>query len=109
MRNTMTQLETVQSTKADTRTGSAFLVTLVTAGIFGLILLAAAAHAQTAPANQKEKTMTEAEKAKSTAGHTAIRPFRVNIPEAQLTELRRRAGQPRPAGILSASRAPGPF
>jgi pimeloyl-ACP methyl ester carboxylesterase len=40
--------------------------------------------------NHKEMTMTQAETAKSSTVDTAIRPFRVNFPQAQLDDLRRR-------------------
>ena len=43
---------------------------------------------------QKENTMTQTS-ATQAAGQTAIRPFQVNVPEAELTELRRRIGSTR--------------
>jgi pimeloyl-ACP methyl ester carboxylesterase len=49
-----------------------FLATLVAAGAFGLVLLSGPSHAQTVSAAD------------------AVRPFHVNIPEAKLTDLRRR-------------------
>jgi len=74
--------------KRDAGASVRYLISLATAGIFGLILLAVTGHAQTAAADQKEKTMTQPEQAKS--DDTAIRPFHVNIPEAQLNDLRKR-------------------
>jgi pimeloyl-ACP methyl ester carboxylesterase len=73
------------------------------AGIFAgaalstILLAAVTGHAQTVQtaqtvaANQKEKKMTQVQKAAETIpADTAIRPFRINIPEEALTDLRRR-------------------
>ena len=59
------------------------LTTWAAAGAFGLVLLAAPCDAQTA--TQRETTVAQTE---ITTG--AIRPFRVNIPEAALVDLRQR-------------------
>lgn len=76
--------------KTGAKTPNGFTAIVATAGIFGLILLAHAGHAQTVATNEKEKTMTQPEHAKSVVDDTAIRPFHVNIPEAQLEDLRKR-------------------
>ena len=82
----MIRLKNTTGAKASTRRG----LIAATAGIFGLILPAHGSYAQTVAANQKEKTMTQAERAKSSAIDTSIRPFHVNIPQAQLDDLRGR-------------------
>ena len=79
-----------EKVKATIMAGYRFLSTAAIASIFGLTLLAVTGHAQTIAANQKEKTMTQPEQVKSASDDTAIRPFHVNIPEAQLEDLRRR-------------------
>jgi pimeloyl-ACP methyl ester carboxylesterase len=62
----------------------------------GIALISMSGSAQTgkAKANQKENGMTqttaERQNREKSTDKEAIRPFRVNIPEAQLTELRRR-------------------
>ncbi len=70
------------------------VVLSITVCAFGLGSLAAAGHAQTnkAGTKQKEKKMTRtmAISTEQAATGEAIRPFRVNIPEAELTDLRRR-------------------
>ena len=60
-----------------------FLATLTAAGAFGLVLLAAPCDAQTA--TEKETTVAQSET--TTA---AVRPFRINVPEEALVDLRRR-------------------
>ena len=59
------------------------LATVAAAGAFGLVLLAAPCDAQTA--TDKESTVVPG--GTTTA---AIRPFRVNVPEEALVDLRRR-------------------
>ncbi len=70
------------------------VVLSITVCAFGLGSLAAAGHAQTnkVGTKQKEKKMTQtmAISTEQAATGEAIRPFRVNIPEAELTDLRRR-------------------
>ena len=77
------------------KSSRAFFRAFAVAFIPGIILFTAIGHAQTAQtvaANKKENKMTQVEKAPETtpAGSEEIRPFRVNIPEAQLTDLRNR-------------------
>src|SRR5688500_8750002 len=71
---------------------------LAAASALGLLLLASPSYAQTVAAATKEPTMTShlqyesptAVQPRAAAGDTAIRPFRINIPDQKLTELRRR-------------------
>jgi hypothetical protein len=63
--------------------GRTFLATLVAAAAFGLVLLAAPCYAQTAT----EKETTVAPRETTTA---AVRPFRINVPDEALVDLRRR-------------------
>lgn len=69
------------------------------ASIFGLLLLAVSGYSQTVPAveaktvnTEKAASMIQIKKATITEGteDQAIRPFRVNIPEEALADLRRR-------------------
>ena len=69
------------------------------AGIFGVLLLAVSGYAQTVPAieaktvsTRKAASMTQITKAANPAAaeDQAIRPFRVNIPDEALADLRRR-------------------
>ena len=63
------------------------LVTSAATGGLGLVLLTAPAYAQT----HKELSMTQSATAPSSvAKDPAIRPFRVNIPDKDLAEMRRR-------------------
>ena len=57
------------------------LVTVAAAGTFGLVLLAAPGNAQTA--TEQETTVAPSE---TTAA--AVRPFRANVPEEALVDLR---------------------
>jgi hypothetical protein len=59
------------------------LVTVAAAGAFGLVLLAAPCDAQTAT----EQETTVAQRETTTA---AVRPFRINVPDEALVDLRRR-------------------
>jgi len=59
------------------------LVTFAAAGAFGLVLLAAPSDAQTAT----EQETTVAPRETTTA---AVRPFRINVPDEALVDLRRR-------------------
>jgi hypothetical protein len=71
--------------------------TLASAGLLGLVLLAAPGGAQT-PTASRENTMSTqvqsaapaASQARNTAADAAIRPFRVRVPEPEVAELRRR-------------------
>jgi pimeloyl-ACP methyl ester carboxylesterase len=72
---------------------------LAAASALSLLLLASPSYAQTVAAPATEKpTMTShlqyesptAVQPRAAAGDTAIRPFRVNLPDERLTELRRR-------------------
>jgi len=61
------------------------LVTSAAAAAFGLVLLAAPCY------GQKETTMTRLAAApRAPAEDNAVRPFRINVPEAALVDLRRR-------------------
>jgi Epoxide hydrolase N terminus len=64
-------------------TGRTCLATVAAAGAFGLVLLAAPGYAQTAT----EKETTVAPRETTTA---AVRPFRADVPEEALVDLRRR-------------------
>jgi pimeloyl-ACP methyl ester carboxylesterase len=72
------------------------IIFLVMAGAVGLGFLAASAHAQIAQSKtiQKENSMTQNAATQPmndpNADQTEIRPFRVNVPDAALTDLRRR-------------------
>jgi pimeloyl-ACP methyl ester carboxylesterase len=61
-------------------------------GAFGVILLAVAGCARTGPADDAEtsENVDPSAKLPGAAAGDAIRPFRVNFPEEQLNELRRR-------------------
>ena len=76
-------------------------LTLVAASVLGLLLIVAATYAQTVTqkkTTQKQSTVIPAEASKTQLDgvtvtdtpEAAIRPFRVNIPEAELVDLRRR-------------------
>ncbi len=63
------------------------LVTSAAAGGLGLVLLTASGYTRT----QKDVSMAQIATAPpAVANDTAIRPFRVNVPEKDLAELRRR-------------------
>ncbi|HEX8568262.1 MAG TPA: epoxide hydrolase [Pyrinomonadaceae bacterium] len=68
----------------------------VIACALGLCLIALSSHAQTkkSKSNQREMKMTQTTAKQQSTGHStdkeAIRPFRMKIPEVELTELRRR-------------------
>jgi pimeloyl-ACP methyl ester carboxylesterase len=72
------------------------LAVLVIASALGLGLIILSVHAQTKKnkSNQKEMIMTQTTAERRSTGQftnkEAIRPFRVNIPQSELTELRRR-------------------
>ncbi len=91
----MTPLEKEPNNVKARTSGRGSFGTLTGALIMGIILFAATGRAQNAQAvsaNQKEKTMTQVQKAAeiTPAGGDAIRPFQINIPEEALTDLRRR-------------------
>jgi pimeloyl-ACP methyl ester carboxylesterase len=73
-------------------TGCNFLTTLATAGVFGLVLLASSSYAQTVPATDAQASLISPLPANLHAAieGSAIRPFRINVPEAALVDLRRR-------------------
>jgi pimeloyl-ACP methyl ester carboxylesterase len=73
-------------------TGCNFLTTLATAGVFGLVLLASSSYAQTVPATDAQASLISPLPANLHAAieGNAIRPFRINVPEAALVDLRRR-------------------
>jgi hypothetical protein len=57
---------------------------LVAAGAFSLVLLAAPSYAQTVPATGAQASGTAA------AEDNAVRPFRINVPEEAVADMRRR-------------------
>jgi hypothetical protein len=71
---------------------------LATASALGLLLIASPGYAQTGTATANEPTMTSQLQSttptsappRAAAEDTAIRPFRIRVPNAQLVELRRR-------------------
>jgi pimeloyl-ACP methyl ester carboxylesterase len=71
---------------------------VTTASALGLLLIASPSYAQTVAAAAKESTMTSqlqyttptSAQSRAAAEDTAIRPFRISVPEAELVELRRR-------------------
>ncbi len=69
-----------------------FLATSAAAGVFGFVLLAVSAYAQTVPAVEvKVSVITLLPRTLSGAVHdNAVRPFRIDVPEAALVDLRRR-------------------
>ena len=77
---------TVENAKGTgtTPTRLSFLAGSAAAGALGLFLVGSSSYAQ-APGNSLLSTHPRA-----AAGDTAIRPFRVNVPEADLVDLRRR-------------------
>ena len=83
MRYTTTAAATAGRDSASRRARRIVLITSAAAGAFGLVLLAAPCDAQTV--TPKGTTVTQSET--TTA---AIRPFRVNVPDEALVDLRRR-------------------
>jgi len=79
--------------KAVIGTGRGFFMISASAGIFGLNVLALSGHAQTV-ANRKETKMTQQNTTQGAAAQpadqTEIRPFRVNISDEALVDLKRR-------------------
>ena len=69
-----------------------FLATSTAAGVFGFVLLAVSAYAQTVPVvDVKVSVITLLPRTLSGAVHDyAVRPFRIDVPEAALVDLRRR-------------------
>ena len=69
---------------------------VTTASALGLLLIAPPCYAQTVAAGTKEPPMTSqvqsptSARPRAAAEDTAIRPFRIRVPEAELVELRRR-------------------
>ena len=103
----MTQLERVMYTAtAHTKRGPdgafggdrrGFLATLAAAGAFGVVLLAAPSYAQTIPrvnAQASAINLLPAMLRVATEGNT-VRPFRINVPEDALVDLRRRIAETR--------------
>jgi pimeloyl-ACP methyl ester carboxylesterase len=79
----------IMSAVSSSHTWRSFLATAAAAGAFGLVLLAAPCYAQTVPATGAQASVIAA------AGDTAIRPFRINVPEEALVDLRRRVAATR--------------
>jgi pimeloyl-ACP methyl ester carboxylesterase len=78
------------------------------AGVFGVLLLAASSLAQTRSPASKEAAMTTNAPPLGTANDTTIRPFRGNVPEAALVDLRRRLAATRwPSKELVGDRSQG--
>ena len=71
------------STVSSSPTWRTVLATVVAAGAFGLVLLAAHSYAQTATGKETPVAPRETTTA-------AVRPFTVHVPQAKLDELRRR-------------------
>jgi pimeloyl-ACP methyl ester carboxylesterase len=69
-----------------------FLATSAAAGAFGLVLLASPIYAQTVPAAEAEASVISPLPTKM---RDAVRPFRINIPQEALVDLRRRAAATR--------------
>jgi Epoxide hydrolase N terminus len=69
-----------------------FLATSAAACAFGLVLLAAPIYAQTVPAADAEVSVISLLPTKL---RDAVRPFRVNVPEEALVDLRRRVAATR--------------
>ena len=69
-----------------------FLATSTAAGVFGFVLLAVSAYAQTVPVvDVKVSVITLLPRTLSGAVHDyVVRPFRIDVPEAALVDLRRR-------------------
>ena len=72
--------------------GRTFLATLATTGVFGLVLLASSGYAQIVRAADAQASLIGPLPANLHAAieGNAIRPFRINVPEAALVDLRRR-------------------
>jgi pimeloyl-ACP methyl ester carboxylesterase len=75
------------SAASSSNSGRRLLVTSVAASVFGLVLLAVSWHAQTVPAAEQ---IAPSKERKPMPDTSEIRPFRVNVPDKDLAELRRR-------------------
>ena len=78
---------------ASRRDRRSFLASLAIAGAFGLILSGPLSYAQTATpreTTQKDSSMVQPAITAPVSPTAAIRPFQINIPEAELVVLRRR-------------------
>ena len=75
------------SAVASSPTWRTFLVTLVAAGAFGLVLLTAPSDAQTVPSADAQASVGGLGAA---VEDNAVRPFHINVPEEALVDLRRR-------------------
>ncbi len=80
---------TIDSAISSAFTRRKFLAASAAAATFSLVLLSGAGHAQTT-ATPKETAMTQSTAARSDTANAAVRPFRVNISDEDLTDLRRR-------------------
>jgi hypothetical protein len=69
----------IKSAVSSAPTWRSFLASSAVAGALGLVLLAAPSYAQAVPAAEAD----------------AVRPFRINVPEAALVDLRRRVAAKR--------------
>ena len=69
-----------------------FLATVAATGAFGLTLLVAPSYAQTVPAADAKASLMSPLSAKLGAAdaYDSIRPLRINVPEADLVDLRQR-------------------
>jgi hypothetical protein len=69
----------------------------VFASVTWAVLPAIPGYAQTVPANQKETKMTQAKTVQQNAAaeDKSVRPFRINIPEEALVDLRQRLARTR--------------
>src|SRR5512145_722274 len=91
-------LHRVTSNKEPAMTFEEMQHRVTTASALGLLLIASASYAQTVAAANNESTMTSqlqsttptSAQPRAAAEDTAIRPFRIRVPEAELVELRRR-------------------
>ena len=72
------------SAESSAPTRRSFLATSAGAGAFGVVPLAAPSYAQTVPVADARAPVIAA------AEGNAIRPFRINVPEEELVDLRRR-------------------
>lgn len=79
------------------------LATLAAAGAVGVVLLPSPQYAQTVPVTDAKAPVINPSSTRlpaATQAH-AIRPFRVNVPEAELADLRRRMAATRRTGRWS--------
>ena len=91
----------MMSAVSSSPTWRTLLATVAAAGAFGLVLLAAPCGAQAA--TEQETTVAPRE-----ATTAAIRPFRANVPDEALVELRRRIAATRwPDGETVTDRSQG--